>query len=116
MADENNAPTVDETPLSPADRQESLEKHLQMRPDVQDLKNRNILRDTNAAPYGTPRHPTDSSVFLSNANEESRAIQSTQLELERQQATDSLRKGLEKRPEREELIERTDKPHMNISD
>ena len=37
-----------------------------------------------------------------------RAIQSAQLELERQQATDSLRKGLEKRPEREELIERTD--------
>ena len=51
MADENTAPTVDETPLSPVERQESLEKHLQMRPDVQDLKNRNILRDTNAAPY-----------------------------------------------------------------
>lgn len=37
-----------------------------------------------------------------------RAIQSAQLELERQQASDSLRKGLEKRPEREELIERTE--------
>ena len=36
-----------------------------------------------------------------------RAIQSAQLELERQQASDSLRKGLEKRPEREELVERT---------
>lgn len=35
-----------------------------------------------------------------------RAIQSTALELERQRAADSLRKGLEKRPEREELIER----------
>ena len=35
-----------------------------------------------------------------------RAIQAAQLELERQQATDSLRKGLEKRPEREQLIER----------
>ena len=50
MADENTAPSVDETPLSPIERQESLEKHLQMRPDAQDLKNRNILRDTNAAP------------------------------------------------------------------
>ena len=53
MADENTNPSssIDETPLSPIDRQESLEKHLQMRPDAQDLKNRNILRDTNAAPY-----------------------------------------------------------------
>ena len=37
---------------------------------------------------------------------EARALQSAQLELERKQATDSLRKGLEKRPERDELIER----------
>lgn len=37
---------------------------------------------------------------------ELRAIQSAALELERQRAADSLRKGLEKRPEREELIER----------
>lgn len=44
-------------------------------------------------------------------NHTRRAIQSAQLELERQQATDSLRKGLEKRPEREELIERTKKSH-----
>lgn len=35
-----------------------------------------------------------------------RAIQSTALELERQLATDSLKKGLGRRPEREELIER----------
>ena len=41
------------------------------------------------------------------AREKNRAIQSAQLELERQQASDSLRKGLEKRPEREELVERT---------
>ena len=54
MADENTKPSsssIDETPLSPIDRQESLERHLQTRPDAQDLKNRNILRDTNAAPY-----------------------------------------------------------------
>ena len=50
MADENIPPTIDSTPLSPIERQESLEKHLQMRPDAQELKNRNILRDTNAAP------------------------------------------------------------------
>ena len=54
MADENTAPSIDSTPLSPIERQESLEKHLQMRPDAQDLKNRNILRDTNAAPYARP--------------------------------------------------------------
>lgn len=35
-----------------------------------------------------------------------RAIQSAALELERQRAADSLRKGLERRPEKEELIER----------
>ena len=33
------------------------------------------------------------------------ALQAKQLELERQQHTDSLRKHLEKRPEKEELIE-----------
>ncbi len=42
---------IDETPLSPLNSQHSLEKHLQMRPEAQDLKNRNILHDTNAAPY-----------------------------------------------------------------
>jgi hypothetical protein len=41
---------VDETPISPVDRRNSLEKHLQHRPDAQDLKNRHILLDTNAAP------------------------------------------------------------------
>lgn len=50
MAGQETNPGVDETPLSPIERQESLEKHLQMRPDAQDLKNRNILPQTNAAP------------------------------------------------------------------
>ena len=39
--------------ISPAERtqrHDSLEKHLQQRPDAQELKDRNILRDTNAAP------------------------------------------------------------------
>jgi hypothetical protein len=42
--------SIDETPISPTRSQErrgSLEKHLQHRPDVQDLKNRHILLDTN---------------------------------------------------------------------
>lgn len=55
MADAN---VVDETPISPVragiERRNSLEKHLQHRPDVQDLKNRHILLDTSAAPYVQP--------------------------------------------------------------
>jgi len=84
MAEEQSTAPVDASPLSPIERRNSLEKHLQLRPDAQDLKNRNILLDTNAAP----------------------SLQAKQLELERQQATDSLKKGLEKRPDKEELIER----------
>ncbi|KAL8992510.1 MAG: hypothetical protein Q9188_007568 [Gyalolechia gomerana] len=75
---------VDETPISPIHRHDSLEKHLQTRPDPKDLKDRHILLDTNAAP----------------------SLQSAAQDLERQRATDSLKKGLEKRPEKEELIER----------
>lgn len=46
---------IDETPISPVRpashvRQNSLEKHLQHRPDPQELKDRHILLDTNAAP------------------------------------------------------------------
>ncbi|KAJ4286670.1 hypothetical protein N0V90_012922 [Kalmusia sp. IMI 367209] len=80
--------TVDETPISPVreslERRNSLEKHLQHRPDAQDLKNRHILLDTTTAP----------------------ALQAKALELERQRATDNLKKGLQHRPEREELVER----------
>jgi len=79
--------SIDETPISPIspiDRRNSLEKHLQQRPNPQDLKDRHILLDINAAP----------------------ALQATALDLERQRATDSLKKGLEKRPEREELVGR----------
>ncbi|KAJ5389035.1 uncharacterized protein N7496_000103 [Penicillium cataractarum] len=77
---------IDETPLSafPHERRNSLEKHLQTRPDMQDLKNRHILLNTNVAP----------------------SLQSAQQELDRQRATDSLKKNLEKRPERDELVER----------
>ena len=81
---------VDISPISTADRRNSLEKHLQTRPDEQDLKNRHILLDTNTAP----------------------ALQARQQELERQRATDNLKKGLEKRPERGELVER--KCHLSL--
>lgn len=44
--------TIDQTPLTTSshERRNSLEKHLQTRPDMQDLKNRHILLDTNVAP------------------------------------------------------------------
>jgi hypothetical protein len=53
-ASENSPIVVDETPISPVgskERRNSLEKHLQHRPDPQDLKNRHILLDTTTAPY-----------------------------------------------------------------
>ena len=51
MAEESTrSSNVDETSISPLERRNSLEKHLQLRPDAQDLKNRHILLDTNAAP------------------------------------------------------------------
>lgn len=39
------AAEIDQTPLSPVERKDSLEKHLQMRPEEQDLKNRVSIRD-----------------------------------------------------------------------
>jgi hypothetical protein len=54
--DNNTAVVVDETPISPVrsnERRNSLEKHLQHRPEAQDLKNRHILLDTTTAPYVT---------------------------------------------------------------
>lgn len=57
MADSSDRTAViDETPISPVRpsshvRQNSLEKHLQHRPDPQELKDRHILLDTTAAPY-----------------------------------------------------------------
>lgn len=52
MAEKTEEVKVDETPISPIERRNSLEKHLQTRPDPKDLKDRHILLDTNAAPYG----------------------------------------------------------------
>lgn len=49
--------SVDERPhTAHHERRNSLEKHLQTRPDVQDLKDRHILLDTNVAPYVLPTY------------------------------------------------------------
>lgn len=59
---------VDETPISPVrsnERRNSLEKHLQHRPEAQDLKNRHILLDTTTAPYAKPlQSPSHSAAAL----------------------------------------------------
>ncbi len=47
---EQTEKSIDETPISPIQRRDSLEKHLQTRPEAKDLKDRHILLDTNAAP------------------------------------------------------------------
>jgi hypothetical protein len=77
---------IDESPLSASsmERRNSLEKHLQTRPDPQDLKERHILLDTTVAP----------------------SLQAARAELARQRTTDSLKKHLEHRPDRDELVER----------
>ena len=54
MAEEVKETRVDETHISPIERRNSLEKHLQTRPDPKDLKDRHILLDTNAAPFVFP--------------------------------------------------------------
>ena len=50
---DQNAPdfSVDEAPISTKERRESLSKHLANRADKQDLVDKHILLDTNAAPY-----------------------------------------------------------------
>lgn len=84
---------VDTSSIAPLERRNSLEKHLQTRPEAQDLKNRHILLDTNAAP----------------------ALQAQQQELQRQQVTDNLKKGLAHRPEKESLVERNILPDSNVA-
>jgi len=97
MASTETPSAVDTTPISPTrgapERRNSLEKHLQRRPEAEDLKARNILLDTSAAP----------------------ALQAAQHELERQKITDSLRKGLEHRPEKDDLVERNILPVSNAA-
>ena len=49
-ASSHTNPNVEEESISPIERRNSLEKHLQHRPAPQDLKDRHILLDTTAAP------------------------------------------------------------------
>lgn len=101
------AASIDETPLSASpERRSSLEKHLQRRPDVQDLKDRHILLDTNVAPYAVPFHPSIHTIYTRRFLTEDSSLQATRQELARQRTTDALKKHLEHRPEREELVER----------
>lgn len=53
--------SVDESHLSASshERRNSLEKHLQTRPEMQDLKDRHILLDTNVAPYILPQRAAE---------------------------------------------------------
>jgi hypothetical protein len=52
MSSSDNVDTTSISPtIGPLERRNSLEKHLVNRPEAQDLKNRHILLDTNAAPY-----------------------------------------------------------------
>lgn len=64
-----------------------------------------MLRRTSPAP-----HPHPLLLFRFGVDEpgkKNRALQSTQAELHRQVKTDSLKKGLERRIDKKELIERT---------
>lgn len=70
MASSSNEEKVDLKSPNPLERRDSLEKHLQMRPEEKDLKDRHILLDTTAAP----------------------ALQARAAELERQRITDNLKK------------------------
>lgn len=49
-------PEIDSTPLSASsiERRNSLEKHLQLRPEAQDLRERHILVGDGVAPYAPP--------------------------------------------------------------
>ncbi|OKL63099.1 hypothetical protein UA08_01222 [Talaromyces atroroseus] len=75
-------------------RRDSLEKHLQTRPELQDLKDRHILLNTSLAP----------------------GLQAAQADLARHQASDSLRKHLEHRPDRDELVDKNILPSSARND
>ena len=70
MAAEDRSEVIDETPISPVRpashvRQNSLEKHLQHRPDPKELRDRHILLDTNAAPYDSLPPSTTQTIVVS---------------------------------------------------
>ncbi|THY49108.1 RPEL repeat protein [Aureobasidium pullulans] len=81
MSDELTSATT--SPIS-LERRNSLEKAMQNRPEVHELREKHILLNTNAAP----------------------ALQAQQQELQRHKLTDSLNKAIASRPEKDELVER----------
>lgn len=92
---------IDDSAISPTlnpstiqQRRDSLEKHLQTRPELQNLKDRHILLDTSLAP----------------------SLHAAQADLARHQTSDSLRKHLENRPEREELVDKNILPSSARND
>ena len=76
---------IDSTPISPIQRRDSLEKHLQTRPEAKDLRERGILHGSEG---------------------QSPAIQAKARDLERARAADSLKKELSSRPDAQDLRER----------
>ena len=112
----NGTPAIDTTSLatSPLERRDSLEKHLLTRPDPKDLKDRHILLDTNVAPYVQRLSVLSPCIWVvrwlynyaNHVGGLSRSIQAMRQKLDRQQLSDNLKKSLEHRPEREELVER----------
>ncbi|KAH6645280.1 RPEL repeat protein [Truncatella angustata] len=85
MADNSNPANVDDTPISPigaSGRKNSLEQHLQHRPERSELVEKNILPDSTAAP----------------------GLQEKQRELEKHMRADSLNDKISHRPSPEELI------------
>ncbi|ERS99593.1 RPEL repeat protein [Sporothrix schenckii 1099-18] len=89
MAEQNSSAAVDQTPISPVRptnpvRRDSLEQHLQNRPNREELVQKNILPDSTAAP----------------------GLQAHQKQLEKSMRADSLNDKISHRPSPEELIKK----------
>ncbi|ORY57906.1 uncharacterized protein BCR38DRAFT_448996 [Pseudomassariella vexata] len=86
MASDENKPQVDETPISPIRpdnrRKNSLEEHLQHRPERAELVEKNILPDSTAAP----------------------GLQEKRKELEKHMRADTLNDKIQHRPAPEQLL------------
>ncbi|KAK3070540.1 hypothetical protein LTR53_010277 [Teratosphaeriaceae sp. CCFEE 6253] len=113
MAEDGAKAAVDATPINQLERRNSLEKHLQFRPEEQDLKNRHILLDTTAAPALQARQAELERQRITDNLKKARnwatptaapALQERRRELERHMRADSLEKHLQARPKPEELV------------
>jgi len=77
-----SAPKPDESPIDADDSRHKLEKSLKQRPEKEELVEKNILKNSNAAP----------------------ALQAAQAELQRSQLEDKLEYALQHRPNPAELV------------